>query len=188
MKCPLRVLLAAAVLAFPASLASCDGQAPSAPEVDLAAVEAQAAAKAGAGGHIVSGKGTLWVPEPWNQWMNLPFHAVEKPDGSVHGNWHHQFRSRDAGGRVIVEVLCMAVDGNQAWLGGRSTFAMNPDNIGKFFALYLIDNGEGKNDPPDQMTRTLWFSWDEQRMWDHCANMPTDYDVWPLAGGNVQIR
>ncbi|MCL7972180.1 MAG: hypothetical protein M8866_08875 [marine benthic group bacterium] len=188
MNCPLRVLLAAAVLAFPAFLTSCDGQAPSAPEVDLAAVEAQPAAKAGAGGHIVSGKGTLWVPEPWNAYMILPFHAQLGSDGSVKGKWHHQLRGNAGGGRVIVEVLCMTVQGNEAWLGGRSTFAQNPNNIGKFFALYVIDNGEGEDAPPDRMTRTLWFGSDEQRMWGHCTYMPTDYDVWPLAGGNVQVR
>lgn len=89
---------------------------------------------------------------------------------------------------MIVEVECISVRGNEAWLGGRSIYAMNEDNIGKAFALYLIDNGEGGNAPSDQMTRTLWFRSDVQRMWDHCADMPTDYDVWPLAGGNVQIR
>ncbi len=188
MRTSLRFFLAALVLSFPLALASCDGQAPSAPVVDLEAVEAQLAASPQAGEHIVSGKATLWVPEPWNAYMILPFHAKMAADGSVKGKWHHQLRGQAGGGRVIVEVLCMAVDGNRAWLGGQSTFAQNPNNIGKHFGLYVIDHGEGEGAPPDEMTRTLWFSVDEQRMRDHCANMPTDYNIWPLAGGNVQVR
>jgi hypothetical protein len=186
MRISLRAALFAFVFAFPMVLLSCDGQAPSEPVTQLDAVTAQFDAHNG--GHVVTGKGTLWVPEPSNNWINIAFNVVQGPDGQVHGLWHHQFRSRRSRGRIMVEVGCMSVSGNEAWFAGRAVQAGAEGNIGRYFGLRVIDNGEGANAPPDEMTRTVWFQYDPQVAWDFCSNMPTDSPVWPLDGGNVQVR
>jgi hypothetical protein len=79
--------------------------------------------------HIANGKGTGWVGDPWNGWMNISFHAKLDQDGSARGNWHHQFRARTAAGCIVVQITCSSVIGNQAWLAGYSTQAGNPDNL-----------------------------------------------------------
>lgn len=177
----------AVVLAFAA--VSCSGEPPTG--LDAAAIDAKAepASEATANGpvHIVNGKGTLWVGDPWNGWMNISFHAKLDQDGSAKGNWHHQFRARTAGGRIVVQVTCSSVVGNQAWMAGFSTQAGNPDNVGKWFGLHVIDNGEGAG-VVDKMSRTLWFSTDAQRAIDFCELMPTDHLVTPIIAGNVQVR
>ena len=168
---------------------SCSGEAPTG--LDAAALDAKvkAGSEAAAAGpaHIVNGKGTLWVGDPWNAWINIPFHAKLDPDGSAKGSWHHRLRGNVGGGRIVVQVTCLSVDGNQAWMAGYSTQAGNPNNVGKWFGLHVIDNGEGYG-VVDEMSRTLWFGPDEQRAIDFCALMPMDHEIAPLAGGNVQVR
>jgi len=168
---------------------SCSGEAPTG--LDAAALDAKvkAGSEAAATGpaHIVNGKGTLWVGDPWNAWINIPFHAKLDPDGSAKGSWHHRLRGNVGGGRIVVQVTCLSVDGNQAWMAGYSTQAGNPNNVGKWFGLHVIDNGEGYG-VVDEMSRTLWFGPDEQRAIDFCALMPMDHEIAPLAGGNVQVR
>ena len=182
----------AATLVFAA--VSCNGESPTAVNsgaVDAAAIDAKVkpASEAAAVGpaHIVNGKGTVWVGDPWNAWINIPFHAKLDPDGSAKGSWHHRLRGNVGGGRIVVQVTCLSVDGNQAWMAGYSTQAGNPNNVGKWFGLHVIDNGEGYG-VVDEMSRTLWFGPDEQRAIDFCALMPMDHEIAPLAGGNVQVR
>ena len=190
------VALLAAFLVLAA--VSCDADGPTGPDtatlVDagtLADAEEGAAAAALASGvaHVVNGKGTVWLGDPWNGWLNISFHAKLDLDGSAKGSWHHQFRARGQtrGGRIFVTVTCLSVDGNQAWVAGYSTQAVNPANVGKWFGLHVIDHGEG-DDVADEMSRTLWFGPDEQRAIDLCTLMPSDPPITPIAAGNVQVR
>ena len=95
--------------------------------------------------------------------------------------------ARTAGGRIVAQVTCLSVVGNEAWMAGYSTQAGNPDNVGKWFGLHVIDNGEGHG-TVDEMSRTLWFSTDQQRASDFCEYMPTDHPVTTIIAGNVQVR
>jgi hypothetical protein len=165
---------------------SCDGQMPSDPGLELDAVTARLGG--GNAVHIVTGKGSVWYGEPRNQWMDVEFNARQTADGSVHGKWHYQFHSRKPGGRIMAEVVCLSVVGNSAWLGGRAIQAVNPGNVGKWFGLRVVDNGEGANDPPDQMTRSQWFGVNEFMAWDMCEQMPTDHELQDIPKGNIQIR
>ncbi len=183
--------LVVAILAAALALAtiSCSGEPPTALDstsIDVSAKSTNPDAVTGPT-HIVNGKGTVWVGDPWNAWINIPFHAKLDPDGSAKGSWHHQFRRRVSGGRIVVEVTCLSVAGNQAWMAGYSTQAGNPGNLGKWFGLHVIDNGEGSG-VVDEMSRTLWFGFDEQEAMEFCEFMTTDHDVWPITAGNVQVR
>lgn len=178
----------AASLAF--ALVACTSDAPTAldsaaPGTDLVAVGADFAA--GGVTHVVTGKGTLWVPDPQNEYINIAFDARVMPDGSARGHWHHQFRSRTPAGRIFVEVTCLTVVGNQAWMAGYAIQAGAESNLGRPFGLRVVDNGEG-NGAVDQMTRTIWPGGVGGEPSDYCTNMPTDHPLWPLAGGNVQVR
>ncbi len=177
-----------AVLAL--ALAACTGEAPTAPESpppgqDLVATEAIFAP--GDAAHVVTGKGTLWAPDPWNEYVNISFTARSMPDGSASGYWHHQFRSRTPEGRVFIKVTCLTVVGNEAWMGGYAVQAGAESNVGRPFGLRVVDNGEGTG-AVDQMTRTIWPGGLGGEPSDFCANTPTDQPLWPLAGGNVQVR
>lgn len=181
------LLAIVAVLAL--ALVACS-EAPTAPEssprqADLVAPEASFAA--GGVTHVVTGKGTLWAPDPFNEYVNIAFSARLMPDGSANGYWHHQFRSRTPEGRVFVQVTCLTVVGNQAWMGGYAVQAGAEGNVGRPFGLRVVDDGEGE-DAVDQMTRTLWPGAVGEDPADFCAAMPTDQPLWPLAGGNVQVR
>ena len=47
---------------------------------------------------------------------NFSLLAVQKADGSVQGEWSDQFGQGQGG--VHVDVNCLVVVGNQAWIGG----------------------------------------------------------------------
>ena len=185
--------LVAAVPAFAAVLAlalvACTAEAPTAPDSAVSGQDLVTGAAFAAGGatHVVTGKGTLWVPDPSNEYINIAFDARLTPDGSASGHWHHQFRSRTPGGRVFVEVTCLTVVGNQAWMAGYAVQAGAEGNIGRPFGLRVVDGGEG-NGTVDQMTRTIWPGGLGGGPSDYCAAMPTDHPLWPLAGGNVQVH
>jgi len=189
MKRTTAVILSVIAVTLALVAVSCSGE--TLTGLDNAALDAKVkpASEAAANGpvHIVNGKGTVWVGDPWNGWLNISFHAKLDEDGSAKGNWHHQFRARPGGGRIVAQVTCLSVVGNQAWMAGYSTQAENPNNVGKWFGLHVIDNGEGAG-VVDEMSRTLWFGPDEQRAMDLCELMPTDHEIWPIIAGNVQVR
>jgi hypothetical protein len=183
------VILSVVAATLALAAVSCNGKSPTA--VDAASVDAKvhSTSEAAANGpaHIVNGKGTVWAGDPWNNWLNISFHAKLDADGTAKGNWHHQFRTRVPGGRIVAQVTCLSVVGNEAWMAGYSTQAGNPNNVGKWFGLHVIDNGEGAG-VVDEMSRTLWFGPDEQRAIDLCEQMPTDHLITPIIAGNVQVR
>jgi len=173
--------LAFTVLAL--CLASCDGALPSDPDAspDVATASFAAAAPV----HLVTGKGFVWYDDPQYEYMNLEVNARATEDDAW-GVWHYQFRSREPGGRIMCRALCVAVSGNRAWLGGVAVQAGNPANIGKWFGLYVEDNGEGSDAPPDKLL-SLWFGVNESMAWDFCSQMPvTEGRV--VEGGNLQVH
>ncbi len=185
----LKAFLIAVIAMCALVLSSCDGQAPSDlvldPVVDLAAVEAQFDAQAPA--HLVTGKGTVWHPTR-NQWMEIEFNVQQLADGSVNGKYHYLYHSRRPRGRVMVRAVCVRVDGNSAWIGGQAIQAVSPNTIGKWFGLRMVDNGEGANDPPDQMSTSLWFGVNESMAWDICSDPPPEYPLQEITKGNIQVR
>lgn len=86
-----------------------------------------------------------------------------------------------------VEISCLSVSGNQAWLGGIVTHTHDADifPVGTGFRWRMVDNGEGKTAPrPDQLSA---FSrrGDPSRCTDQGDFPPQLFD-W--LHGNIQIK
>jgi len=186
-----RIAILVPLLALAA--ASCNGDPPTAPDATAAGTTITGAADLDAKSvnaqgavHVVAGHGVVWH-DGSGQWLNTSFHALQMQDGSVNGNWHYQFQSREPRGRIFVQVTCLSVVGNQAWMTGFATQAGNPANIGKWFGLHVIDNGEGHG-VVDQIDGTRWFGVDPDAAAEYCATMPVLEPIRAVEAGNVQVR
>jgi hypothetical protein len=86
---------------------------------------------------------------------NFSLVAIEHADGSVSGQWSDQFGQGDGG--VHVEVNCLLVVGNQAWISGiiTSGSAGGVDFTGLPAITRVADLGKSANDPPDAISFTF---------------------------------
>ena len=86
---------------------------------------------------------------------NFSLVAIERADGSVSGQWTDQFGQSDGG--VHVEVNCLLVVGNQAWISGiiKSGSAGGVDFTGLPAITRVADLGKSANDPPDLISFTF---------------------------------
>src|SRR5688572_22650444 len=78
----------------------------------------------------------------------LSFNANKRADGSVTGSYHVDVMS--IGATFDVDVTCLSVEGNKAWIGGIIENSDSPlvrDGTVSYF--YVIDNGEGVDAPTD---------------------------------------
>jgi hypothetical protein len=132
------------------ALMSCDGELPTGMDPGFATTGFFARANPDL--HSVTGQGASYS-ETGQYWSVIAVDARTMPDGSVKGNFHWQFESRspEPGSRIFVKVSCMMIVENEAWLLGQSTQAGNPDNVGKWFGVWVADNGDGQADAPDQI-------------------------------------
>ena len=118
------------------------------------------------------------------------FTARIHADGSVDGQWQRVTHNGLPGqSRSHGKVTCLTVIGNQAWLGGFKTLSttgnVDPPNNGVIWRV--IDNGQGRNAPADQMSgqgvgRT------PENVVSYCADAPTGDNLFDLTGGNIQVR
>jgi hypothetical protein len=133
----------------------------------------------------ISGGGAIWRSD-LGVWYYTAVTARVLPNGSPGGNWHYWIRARELGSRIFVKVSCLTIAGNEAWMVGQSTQAEAVANIGKWFGLHVIDNGEGHG-VADVMSNTLWFGTDAAAAAAYCTGSTASVD-WPLADGNIQVR
>lgn len=86
---------------------------------------------------------------------NFSLVAVEYGDGSVKGEWTDQFGQGQGG--LHVDVNCLFVVGNQAWVSGIIQSGNGPAAV--FVGLPAItrvaDLGKSANDPPDAISFTF---------------------------------
>jgi hypothetical protein len=79
-------------------------------------------------------------------------------------------------------VTCLLVQGNQSWVGGRVTHS-DGETEGQLRVWRAIDNGEGSNDPPDEITLTFPALTEQD-----CLTMPLeDALLQPIDDGNIQV-
>jgi len=108
------------------------------------------------------------------------FTAIRYADGTVSGRWERY-------GIFHGDVLCLTVVGNQAWIGtlDDDTPPISPF-AGTEGGFRVVDNGEGANATPDQMS----FQFVDQAAGfaaDYCATTPAGPAF--LAGvGNIQVK
>ena len=88
------------------------------------------------------------------------------------------------------EVLCLSVEGNEAWIGGVIRSSSIPGNIGKETGFRVRDNGQGKSAPPDEISGTTFplpdlFPPGHAAAW--CEDQPLR-GLLEVVQGNLQVR
>ena len=137
-------------------------------------------------GPSASGHGTLTfegIPIEGEGFRHFTFNARVKMDGSIQGSG---VLSYIGGVRNLgFDIDCLEVDGNLAVMSGVITRDNQfPENVGLLGWFKVIDNGEGNNADPDQIS--LFFNGTNPETYD-CANN-FDVAIYEIEGGNVQVR
>lgn len=153
---------------------------PTAPAVSAAARSLEGIVEGAAGSaHRIRPlpDGELWV---------LTFNAEKRSDGTVTGYAHIDRKDLDAAWDV--DVTCLSVVGNTAWIGGIIRNARGPlPQDGAISYFYVIDNGEGTDAAPDRASavRLNDLAGEDIRF---CTDRPLRLAASDIAHGNVQVR
>ncbi len=114
---------------------------------------------------------------------NFSLIALELGDGTISGEWTDQFGQGQGG--VHVDVNCLRVVGNQAWIGGiirsGSTGAGGVDLSGLPALTRVADLGKSANDPPDAISFTFIG------LAIQCTAQP-NLPLFPMTGGQVTVN
>lgn len=127
-------------------------------------------------GHVEAGDGL----------RNFTFHAIQRPDGSVEGSY--RILRTDLSTEFTVDVTCLTVVGNRAWIAGIISQSDSPGVIvGTVSYFYAIDNGEGEGAAPDivSLARINDRAGEDVLF---CTILPTVLPPRVVRFGNVQIR
>jgi len=119
------------------------------------------------------------------------FAAKKWADGSVTGQWTRHlhcgpFEQSGCGGKSHGVVTCMTVIGNTAYLGGYATsgrFSEPPNNEVGWF---VVDNGEGANDPPDIMS-LQWVEFEPGFAQSYCDTQQPEPGFREISGGDITV-
>lgn len=114
---------------------------------------------------------------------NFSLIALEKGDGSISGEWTDQFGQGQGG--VHVDVNCLRVVGNQAWIGGiirsGSTGQGGVDLSGLTALTRVADLGKSANDQPDAISFTFIG------LAIQCTAQP-NLPLFAMTGGQVTVN
>ena len=114
---------------------------------------------------------------------NFSLIALRKADGSVSGQWSDQFGQGQGG--VLVDVNCLVVQGNQAWIGGiirqGSTGQGGVDLSGLAALTRVADLGTSATDVPDAISFTFIG------LAVQCTAQP-NLPLFPMTGGQVTVN
>jgi hypothetical protein len=140
--------------------------------------------------HSVSGGGSVVIPPnsnpdcPDGARSNYTFQAQQLSDGSVRGN--AQLQARCSGVTVHMEVFCLEVDGNEAWLTGEVTH-IQPKELQGLLGLELTwrvqDSGPGRSAGPDWFS-DRFYGIDES---GYCNERP-DLPLEEWTYGNIRVK
>jgi hypothetical protein len=156
------------------------------PDVATAPHGARAAAlsQSGAPRHHVTGSGHTPVGMT-EDLREFTFHAVEHPDGTVSGSY--RVERTDTGVFFTVDVRCMTVVGNTAWVAGRITETNSPAiRVGTVSYFWAVDGGEGAG-AQDIVSIARINDRDEAEA-EFCTTLPKLLPPLAVEMGNVQIR
>ena len=112
------------------------------------------------------------------------FHANTMPDGSVEGNG--VLIRTDGLLNVKFSIDCMIIDGNTATMSGYETKDKEPEYIGGHIWFKVVDNGEGNNSNPDEMSFMYWWPSDSSN--DVDCNSYDDDEIYAIDSGNIQVK
>ena len=135
--------------------------------------------------HRVSVGSSDGNPFPHGTDGNFSLIALVKADGGVSGQWQDAFGRDFATGNtdgfgngVHVDVNCVEIVGNQAWISGVAT---DNTNAGKPVITRVRDNGTSANQPEDEIS----FSFIGFGVSCHTRpNLP----LFPINGGEVKVE
>jgi len=156
-----------------------------APDVDS---KQFAGPSASIGGVVASASGSAHRirPLPDGELWVLSFNAQKSADGTVTGYAH--IDRKDLGIAWDVEVTCLSVVGNTAWIGGiirNARGGVARDGTVSYF--YVIDQGEGESDPVDRASAVRLNDLAGEDI-TFCTTRPLALPASDIAHGNVQVR
>ncbi|MEO7769672.1 MAG: hypothetical protein ABIX19_01495 [Gemmatimonadaceae bacterium] len=135
-------------------------------------------------GHHVTGSGHVPIGMT-DDLREFTFHAIEHPDGSVTGSY--KVERTDTGAYFIVDVTCMSVVKNTAWIAGRISETNTASvRVGTVSYFWAEDGGEGA-DAQDIVSNARINDRDGADV-DFCNTRPTRLAPLRVEMGNVQIR
>ena len=127
-------------------------------------------------GHVPFGSGL----------REFTFHAKDNGDGTATGGYKIELTA--LGLFFEVDVTCMAIEGNTAWVAGHIS-ATNAGfvEVGTVSYFYATDNGEGAGAPVDVVSTARINDVAGEDI-EFCADRPLLLQSFPIEQGNVQIR
>ena len=111
------------------------------------------------------------------------FHANTMPDGSVEGNG--ALITTDGYLKVKFSIDCMIIDGNTATMSGYIT-KDEPEYVGNYIWFKVVDNGEGNNSNPDEISFLTYWSPSSYNGED--CNSSYDGVTYAIDSGNIQVK
>jgi hypothetical protein len=117
------------------------------------------------------------------------FNATTAPDGTVRGQGQLTYTHNGGDVKIHFMIDCMSVAGNVAIVSGTVLQSTIFEPGGPFW-FKVVDNGEGKNALPDEMTGFLFCSpGDPDPL---CAQLTCGNDLQlalnPVENGNIQVK
>jgi len=136
-------------------------------------------------GPSASGQGSITD----GNWRIFTFHAVTHPNGSVSGNG--VLKRNPGGAKFQFDIDCLSVDGNVAIMSGTITkLPLAPEFEGQPFWFKVVDNGEGVNAPPDEITFFYYCPPDDPECVTDLGDCGIDHpenNLVPIEAGNIQV-
>lgn len=146
----------------------------------LAALASGQAPKSSATG---SGMFKTTGPDGLPVYRTFTINAITHQDNSTSG--HIEIQNRETGTTTHIKLNCLYVAGGKvARMTGVVERTTNPDWEGLPVWVKVVDNGEGKNSPPDEIT-LVWFFFDGA---PSCTDTWWDATTSPIQAGNIQVR
>lgn len=139
-----------------------------------------------ASGPSANGHGTINIedtPNTGEGFRHFSFHAKEKNNGTVSGSAVLTYQGGQL--NLKLDIDCLNINDNRAIMTGVITsWSTFPDGVGNLCYIEVVDNGEGANAAPDQIS--LVFNGTNPAVYT-CTN---DFDVfkYDVNKGNIQVK
>jgi hypothetical protein len=132
----------------------------------------------------VTGSGHYYFAE--DDWRTFSFNARAYADGTFEGNYTrtHHFQGESQHAKGIITYF--EVVGNEAWIAGEDTQGSNYEPEFRGSVFHAVDNGEGANDPPDQIS-AQYVSITPEEAIDWAINRITP-QLNDVVAGNIQVH
>jgi hypothetical protein len=174
-------------------LVGCDGSSNNPVQIPASGQnEITSLAKSGNDGPSASGQGSFIFEDGHRR--IFAFHAVTHPNGSVTGKGMltKVSPSPDLRQQFHFDIDCLNVNDNVAIMSGMITRVIrihpgNPDLVlvGQHIQFKVIDNGEGANADPDEMS---YFAHGTPEEVPPCDEYDVNWNRFTIDAGNIQVR